>query len=331
MGDPAKPSSSAFAGYVRRLSTAIGFSKTYNLFFYLFFGGALLGFVLARFMFINIDNVFCGPGFSPTSRASPGECYYYRSGLYRAGMLLHLACFLPAGCLVVFQFLPVVRHKFIPAHRINGYIILLLSVAGTAGALIITRRAFGGGLDVQTGFGMIAIMFLTSLLIAYINIKRLRIDQHRAWMLRAWFYASILLLQSVCVVLMCKQAGAIITVRPILFITALIISKQDTYYEAIPCRLVQFLNSTGQFNDTFPPCSTPDSWTAVRADLNDNTTPLGPAASLRAGFGMAGWLALFLHAIGVEIYVSSIPSQHLLSLAESLTMTLEAPSHPCQE
>jgi hypothetical protein len=194
MGDPAKPSSSAFAGYVRKLSTAVGFSKTYNFFFYLFFGGALLGFVLARFMFIDIDNVFCGPGFSPTSRASPGECYYYRSGFYRAGMLLHLACFLPAGCLVIFQFLPVIRHKFILAHRINGYIILLLSVAGTAGALIVTRRAFGGGLDVQTGLGMIAVMFLASLLMAYINIKRLQIDQHRAWMLRAWFYASLPLL-----------------------------------------------------------------------------------------------------------------------------------------
>ena len=173
----------------------LGFSKVYNFFFFLFFGGALMGFTLARFMFIDIDNTFCGAGFSPTKRASPGECYYYRFGLYRAGMLLHLACFLPAAFLVVFQFVPAIRHKCILVHRINGYIILLLSIAGTVGALIITRRAFGGGLDTQTGFGMIAVMFLVSLLIAYINIKRLRIEQHRAWMLRAWFYACLPILR----------------------------------------------------------------------------------------------------------------------------------------
>ena len=110
-------------------------------------------------------------------------------------------------------------------------------------------------------------------------------------------------LASVCGLLTWKQAGAIITVRPILFITALIISSQGTYHEAIPCSVIEFLNSTGQVSDTFPTCTSPDAWTVVRADINDSASPVGPAASLRAGFGMAGWLALALHAIGVEIYV----------------------------
>ncbi|KAK0746953.1 hypothetical protein B0T18DRAFT_481088 [Schizothecium vesticola] len=210
-------------------------------------GFALMGFTLARFMYLDIDNIFCGA----------------------------------AAFLVVFQSVPAIRHKFILAHRVNGYIILLLSVAGTAGALIVTRRAFGGGLDTQTGFGMIAVMFL-----------RLRIEQHRAWMLRAWFYA-----------------GAIITVRPILFITALITSSQGTYHEAIPCSVIEFLNSAGQVNDTFSTCTSPDAWTVVRADINDSASPIGTAASLRAGFGMAGWLALALHAIGVEICIHLTPAE----------------------
>ena len=73
----------------------------------------------------------------------------------------------------------------------------------------------------------------------------------------------------------------------------------------MPCDVVEFLNSsTGQISGPLPGCTSPDAWTAVRANINDSTSPLGPAASLRAGFGMAGWLALALHAIGVEIYVS---------------------------
>lgn len=305
MTHPINPPSNAFIGLARGVYTPIGFSKVHNFFSFLLFGGALMGFVLARLMYIDIENVFCGAGFSPTKRASPGECYYYQSGLYRAGMLLHLACILPAGFLVVFQFVPAIRHKWLLVHRINGYMILLLSLAGSAGALIVTRRAFGGGLDVQAGFGMITIMFLVSILMAYINIKKLRIDQHRAWMLRAWFYVC-LVRWHLCVLLTWKQAGAIITVRPILFITALIISNQGPYYEAMPCHVVEFLNSTGQVSNRFPTCTSPDAWTVARADMNDKS-PTGPAASLRAGFGMAGWLALALHAIGIEIYVFKNP------------------------
>ena len=187
------PSKSTSAGNpVRKVHHArIGFTKAYNLVLFLLFGGALMGFTLARFMYMDVDNVFCGPGFSPTRRASPGECYHYRSGLYRAAMLLHLACFLPAGFLVVFQFVPAIRRRWILAHRINGYLVLLLSIPGTVGALIVTRRAFGGGVDVQTGFGMIAFMFMVAIVSAYVSIKRLRIDRHRAWMLRAWFYVRL--------------------------------------------------------------------------------------------------------------------------------------------
>lgn len=55
---------------------------------------------------------------------------------------------------------------------------------------MILRRAFGGGLDTQAGLGLLAIMSLCSLGSAIVSIKRLHIDAHRAWMLRAWFYVS---------------------------------------------------------------------------------------------------------------------------------------------
>ena len=110
--------------------------------------------------------------------------------LYQIGIILHLAAVIPATLLACFQFVPVIRHKWIIAHRISGYIVTLLSFVGTAAAIVLARRAAGGGVDVQIFVGVLAIMFLGSLVLAVINIKRLQIEQHRAWMIRAWTYVS---------------------------------------------------------------------------------------------------------------------------------------------
>jgi uncharacterized membrane protein YozB (DUF420 family) len=50
-------------------------------------------------------------------------------------------------------------------------------------------------MDVQMGVGVLSIAFISSLALALYNIKRLQIEQHRAWMLRAWFYVSGLVQQ----------------------------------------------------------------------------------------------------------------------------------------
>jgi uncharacterized membrane protein len=55
---------------------------------------------------------------------------------------------------------------------------------------MIAPVTFGGGLAVRVSIGLLAIMSLASLTLAVYNIKRLQIDQHRAWMLRSWFYVS---------------------------------------------------------------------------------------------------------------------------------------------
>jgi hypothetical protein len=56
---------------------------------------------------------------------------------------------------------------------------------------MIARRAFGGGLEIQSWTGFLSIISVGALGMAYYNVKRLQIDQHRAWMLRAWFYVSL--------------------------------------------------------------------------------------------------------------------------------------------
>lgn len=93
-----------------------------------------------------------------------------------------------AGLLVVLQFTPAIRHKLRLLHRINGYIVILLALIANAGALMIAREAFGGTTATQAWVGALFILTTVGLGLAYYNIKVPRIDQHRAWMLRTWFY-----------------------------------------------------------------------------------------------------------------------------------------------
>lgn len=181
MVKPTRPPANAFVATARKVYNPIGFSKGYNFVLFFIFAGALMGFTLARFQYLNYYGIFCGkPGI--------GECYFYTRGIAEKGLLIHLATILPAAFLVVFQFVPAIRHKCILVHRLNGYLVLALSLVSTVGAFMSARNAFGGGLETQLGIGVMGIMFVVSLALGYINIKRLQLEQHRAWMLRGWFY-----------------------------------------------------------------------------------------------------------------------------------------------
>ena len=179
-----------FVATARKVYHPIGFSKGYNFVLFFIFAGALMGFTLARLQYIGIDGT-CSNGGSNR----PLDCYYYTEGsLDRVGILLHLAAILPAAFLACLQFVPVIRRSFVFFHRINGYLIILLSLVSTAGALMLGKNAVGGWMEVQTGVGVLSLAFVISLALAWYNVKRLQIEQHRAWMLRAWFYVSFSLL-----------------------------------------------------------------------------------------------------------------------------------------
>lgn len=190
MVSPSRPPANAIVAALRHIYNPIGFSKGYNFVLWFIFAGALLGFVAARIFYVDYDGVYCPPNSSGgLNGAAAGECWTYDTKAYlKFGIKLHLWTILPAGFLAYLQFLPVIRHKIILFHRINGYVTILLSVVGTAGALMIARVSFGGGIEIQAIVGLLAIMFLGSLGIALYNIKKLQLEQHRAWMLRAWFY-----------------------------------------------------------------------------------------------------------------------------------------------
>jgi hypothetical protein len=76
----------------------------------------MFGFSLAKLQDFDYDRLI-------PKGLQPMYMYYFHSGTIRAGMIMHLAGCLPAGLLMGLQFTPIIRHKYILFHRINGYLV----------------------------------------------------------------------------------------------------------------------------------------------------------------------------------------------------------------
>ncbi|KAF5566925.1 hypothetical protein FPANT_14108 [Fusarium pseudoanthophilum] len=269
MAAPTRPPGNTFVAKARKVYNPIGFSKGYNFILWFIFAGAMFGFALARMMFLNYNGIYCNPN-STGNGAGPGESSF----------------------LVVFQFVPFIRYKALLFHRMNGYIVVVLAVIGTVGAIIIAPVAFGGSLSVRAAVGLMAIMFLGALFLAIWNIKRLQLEQHRAWMLRAWFYA-----------------GSIITVRIIMIISAVTMSKNPSFRLPMQCaKVASFYDDTESLIAKYPTCQDLDAWVAIQGDMSGEGTE-NIASALSLGFSMGLWLALAIHAIGIEVYLHLTPAE----------------------
>ena len=166
---------------------------------------------------------------------------------------------------------------------------------------MVANHSFGGEIVTQVFVGFLVIATTISLVLAYINVKRLQIDQHRAWMLRAWFYfASIITLRIIQGIALAVQQAW----------------PESQQYGAYPCDEVLFVyqNNATQFYDDYPACNpdnaqwAPDGYVVVKGK-GGGSSAMGSAAALCQIFGMAGVLALILHAIGVEIYLRLTPRE----------------------
>ncbi|KAI0863829.1 hypothetical protein F4860DRAFT_501776 [Xylaria cubensis] len=296
MAEIDRSSVNAITRTARKIYHPIGFTKGHNFALWCVFLGTFLGFTISRLQFLDFYGVFCSAtAKSATSHAAPGECFYFLQEPYTVGIILHLATILPASLLVCIQFIPVIRRKATLLHRVNGYIIIILSVLSMAGVYIIAPRTFGGGFDAQGLLGALSITFLWALLMSYISIKRRQIDQHRAWMLRAWFWA-----------------GSIITGR-LIAILVLKLLKSPPYY-AMPCDKIDSMLQDRTL-DLYPEClsfysgANPHQNVVVRAEFNHPTSVVEAAAALDAVFGMAYFVAFLLHLFGVEIYLHLTSSE----------------------
>ncbi|KAK6507887.1 hypothetical protein TWF481_006308 [Arthrobotrys musiformis] len=290
---PPTDDANRFVRIARKLYHPIGFKKGYNFTFWFICCGAMLGFCAARLMYLNIEGIF----FESTLVA---EKYWYSSfSIYRIGITIHLACVVPAGILVFFQFIPAIRYKALFLHRINGYLIILLILTGNAGALMIARRAFGGGVETQAAVYCLATLTTTSLLLGYYNIKKLQIEQHRKWMIRAWSYL-----------------GVIITMRFVMLIAATIINNMGSYWMGVSCKELEFgfingnntLAAEMEFRDRYPDCIDlkgsilPNRYIAIQGLTDGRVEEV--SVGYKLGFGMAAWVCLILHAVLAEVYLA---------------------------
>ncbi|KAK5683760.1 hypothetical protein LTR17_027230 [Elasticomyces elasticus] len=285
-----QPPANGFVAGMRRLYKPLGFSKGYNFVLWFITIGYLMGFTLARFQYLSFYGIFCNPSVHGASGAAPGECYYYLQDPFRIGMMLHLFCILPAAFLVCFQFVPTIRHKVILFHRINGYLVILLSTIASAGVLIVAQHAFGGDMATRTMVGALVISTTLAYIFAWINIKRLQIDQHRAWMMRAWAYT-------------------------IMYSAAAIISLIGGFYTTRSC--VQIASTVGKDMalNLYPGClpffqgENDALEVLVKGNSYSSNNPMAIAAATGITFGSAGWLAFWIHAIAIEFYLSLTPAE----------------------
>lgn len=275
------------------------------------FGGALLGFILARLQYLDINGRFCPriPA-NDGSTGLPPACYWVvHFPRYRAGMILHLATSLPAGLLAVFQFVPGIRHKAILYHRIAGYVAITLAVVGNIGAVMIADTAMGGELSTQTFVGFIAIVTTLTFSMAIYNIKKQQLDGHRAWMLRTWAYLGFIvtlrIIQAVMATITTAWASAARSV---------VVSCPELRYiylaDEEPGDGIIPQSDFDAFGAQYPACvrtGSEEVFVAVAGRLGEDRGQ--NSAALMASFAAAGFLALVLHAIVVEVYLYLTPRE----------------------
>ncbi|KAJ7347607.1 hypothetical protein DFH08DRAFT_868325 [Mycena albidolilacea] len=266
--------------FYRSMSWMLGFRDKYSLFNCFVWGGALFGFCLARAMAMN-------PGRTPHLLV-PGEWFWLSQSIYKPNLFIHIYLATFGGIGALFQFLPVIRRRKVILHRINGYAVLFCLIVAVACGSVIARRSFGGEANSQSSYYVQAIMIIYAALMGIYNVKK-DTRRHRKWMLRmVTYFASVLTAR-----LIALPARAIMTVI-------------GTYYTVWRCdEVINLLRAPETIQGSFPQCTSginpADVYVAVHASTRD--LPLHVASAARAAQGMALWIAIVIHIIGVEFYI----------------------------
>ncbi|KAG9121330.1 hypothetical protein FRC07_002745 [Ceratobasidium sp. 392] len=211
------------------ISGMLGFGEKFSLLFFILFGGALLGFCLARVIMMAPSNV--------ETMTVPGEWYWYRKPLFKQCIFIHIYLNIIAGIFAVFQFIPMIRRRKIILHRINGYFVLSTLLPATIAGSIVARRSFGGELNSQAAFFILGSMVGYAAFMGISNVRRTR--KHRKWMLRTVAYTS-----------------SAITSRVLGIIARTIVSVSAPYYAVWSCDEVSFLlKNASTATSMFPACA----------------------------------------------------------------------------
>jgi uncharacterized membrane protein len=102
---------------------------------------------------------------------------------------LSLLCHVGGGVVALFlgpfQFIEGIRKKNLRLHKILGRFYGLGVVVGAMGGLAMATRAFGG-FPAGLGFGMLAVLWLVTIVMAVTRARQHRIVQHREWVIRSF-------------------------------------------------------------------------------------------------------------------------------------------------
>ncbi|CAE6477741.1 unnamed protein product [Rhizoctonia solani] len=268
----------------RRPWWMLGFERKTTVGLFIFFGGAILGFSLSRTPLLSFSGLL--------KMTTAGEGYWYEQAPFKANIIIHICTSLPASFFSTFLFLPITWNRWPRAHGILGYILsTLLAVSLVCGA-IVGRRGQGGDVNVQSAVYMLASASAYSVVMGCLEARRGAIDAHREYMLRAWFYN-----------------GAFVTTRVTALLSAQVITAVNGYYSLWKCAEVGYvLKTVDALVRAYPECGTPlarqePRWVHVGVHSSWNEGKLGRASAIRASFGMALWVAMILHFVGIELYL----------------------------
>lgn len=286
-----KPAPNKFVIAARRIYRPLGFQRGYTFPLWLIFGFGSLIFCAGHARLLDHEGVYKDRNYIT------GDWEVMRHGMGKISFVTHLAAVIPIGILLPFQFLPVVRHKYMLWHRVAGHILTVLLLIGNVGAVMLADKAMGGPFDLRVVIYAVAGMSTVSLLLAWVNIMRLQIDQHRAWMLRAWFYSFIIVAQRY------------IHVAVVDWVT-----YHGPFYVPMSCHTIDFvlrLYEPGLAPTFYPECADqPDRVIPVLANRypapnEQGLLPLQEiSASFRFTLAPTLLISFFLHAVGVEIYLN---------------------------
>jgi uncharacterized membrane protein len=110
-------------------------------------------------------------------------------------LIVHIVASMLAILIGPFQFLPGIRKgRWLKLHRWLGRTYLLSILFGGLSGLYMAQMAYGG-LPSESGFTMLAILWLYTGYRAYKHIRKKEIEQHRQWMIRnyALTFAGVML------------------------------------------------------------------------------------------------------------------------------------------
>ncbi|KAF7290545.1 hypothetical protein MIND_01294600 [Mycena indigotica] len=268
-------------GVYRSISWILGFHEKYSLFNCFIWGGALVGYSLARSVTMNPSKL---PGL-----LVPGEWFWFQAPMYKINLLIHIYLTTFGGLTAALQFLPAIRRHNVLLHRLNGYGVLFCLIVGNICGAIVGRRSFGGELNAQSAYYILGIMVVYSGVLGIYNVKK-DTRRHRKWMLRMVAYFA-----------------AVITARLISLAAKVIVTDIGTYFSVWRCdEVLNLLTDAVARERDFPQCVAagvdPQSvWVTVHASTREGT--LYAASSVRAVIGMALWIATLIHMAGVECYI----------------------------